>query len=256
MTLTRKLLPPLALVGALALIPVTTSSLAAADVANYQELETFMSVYERVKANYVDPVDDHTLIKGAIDGMLAALDPHSSYAEASDFQTLKTTTDGNYGGLGLTVSTEDGAVKVITPTEDTPAWRAGIKAGDYITHINGELLYGVSLDEAVDKMRGTPGTPIKLTIVRPGRDKQFDVALIRERIELRPVKWEIRDGVGYININTFAANTGDAQKGSTRIPGDSAGIRATPSSEPPFPSGSATLAVSRSIEWARLQGFF
>ncbi|WP_309661957.1 S41 family peptidase [Sphingomonas sp.] len=212
MTLTRKLLPPLALVGALALIPVTTSSLAAADVANYRELETFMSVYERVKANYVDPVDDHTLIKGAIDGMLAALDPHSSYAEASDFLTLKTTTDGNYGGLGLTVSTEDGAVKVITPTEDTPAWRAGIKAGDYITHINGELLYGLSLDEAVDKMRGAPGTAIKLTIVRPGRDKQFDVSMVRERIELRPVKWEIKDGVGYININTFAANTGDATK--------------------------------------------
>jgi carboxyl-terminal processing protease len=212
MTLTRKLLPPLALVGALALIPVTTSAFAAADTANYQELETFMSVYERVKANYVDPVDDHTLIKGAIDGMLAALDPHSSYAEASDFQALKTTTDGNYGGLGLTVSTEDGAVKVITPTEDTPAWRAGIKAGDYITHINGELLYGLSLDEAVDKMRGAPGTAIKLTIVRPGRDKQFDVALVRERIELRPVKWEIKDGVGYVNINTFAANTGDATK--------------------------------------------
>jgi carboxyl-terminal processing protease len=212
MTLTRKLLPPLALVGALALIPVTTSAFAAADTANYRELETFMSVYERVKANYVDPVDDHTLIKGAIDGMLAALDPHSSYAEASDFQTLKTTTDGNYGGLGITVSTEDGAIKVITPTEDTPAWRAGIKSGDYITHINGELLYGLTLDEAVDKMRGAPGTAIKLTIVRPGRDKQFDVALVRERIELRPVKWEIKDGVGYININTFAANTGDATK--------------------------------------------
>ena len=212
MTLIRKLLPPLALVGALALIPVTTSTLAAADVANYRELETFMSVYERVKANYVDPVDDHTLIKGAIDGMLAALDPHSSYAEASEFQTLKTTTDGNYGGLGLTVSTEDGAVKVVTPTEDTPAWRAGIKSGDYITHINGELLYGLTLDEAVDKMRGAPGTAIRLTIVRPGRDKQFDVSMVRERIELRPVKWEIKDGVGYININTFAANTGDATK--------------------------------------------
>ena len=212
MTMTRKLLPPLALVGALALVPVATSSLAAADVANYEELETFMSVYERVKANYVDPVDDHTLIKGAIDGMLAALDPHSSYVEASDFQTLRTTTDGNYGGLGLTVSTEDGAVKVISPTEDTPAWRAGIKAGDYITHINSELLYGLTLDEAVDKMRGAPGTGIKLTIVRPGRDKPFDVALIRERIELRPVKWEIKDGIGIININTFAANTGDATK--------------------------------------------
>src|SRR5215213_11952010 len=156
MTLIHKLLPPLALVGALALVPVTTSSLAAADVANYEELETFMSVYERVKANYVEPVDDHTLIKGAIDGMLAALDPHSSYAEATDFDQLKTTTEGNYGGLGLTVSTEDGAVKVIAPTEDTPAWRAGIKAGDYITHIDGTLVYGLSLDEAVEKMRGAP----------------------------------------------------------------------------------------------------
>ena len=212
MTMTRKLLPPLALVGALALVPVATSSLAASDVANYEELETFMSVYERVKANYVEPVDDHTLIKGAIDGMLAALDPHSSYVEASDFQTLRSTTDGNYGGLGLTVSTEDGAVKVISPTEDTPAWRAGIKAGDFITHINSELLYGLTLDEAVDKLRGAPGTPIKVTIVRPGRDKPFDVTMVRERIVLRPVKWEIKDRIGVININTFAANTGDATK--------------------------------------------
>ena len=184
MTMTRKLLPPLALVGAIALIPVTASSLAAADVANYQELETFMSVYERVKANYVEPVDDHTLIKGAIDGMLAALDPHSSYVEASDFQTLRNTTDGNYGGLGITVS-----------TEDTPAWRAGVKAGDYITHINGEFLNGLTLDEAVDKMRGAPGTAIKLTIVRVGRDKPFDVSMVRERIQLRPVKWEVKEGV-------------------------------------------------------------
>ena len=212
MTMRRKLLPPLALVGALALVPVTASSLAAADVANYEELEKFMSVYERVKANYVEPVDDKTLIKGAIDGMLAALDPHSSYVEESDFQTLRSTTDGNYGGLGLSVSTEDGAVKVISPTEDTPAWRAGIKAGDYITHINGELLYGHTLDEAVEKMRGAPGTGVKLTIVRPGRDKPLDVALVRERIELRPVKWEIKDGIGIVNINSFAGNAGDATK--------------------------------------------
>jgi len=208
----RALLPPLALVGALALVPVATSSLAAADVANYEELETFMSVYERVKATYVDQVDDHTLIKGAIDGMLAALDPHSSYVEASDFDTLRTTTDGNYGGLGITVTIEDGAVKVISPTEDTPAWRAGIKAGDYITHIDGALLYGASLDEAVDKMRGAPGSKIKVTIVRPGRDKPFDVAMTRERIELRPVKWEVKDGIGIININSFAGNTGEATK--------------------------------------------
>jgi carboxyl-terminal processing protease len=212
MKLTSKLLPPLALVGALALVPVTTSALAAADTTNYQELETFMSVFERVKAQYVDKVDDHTLIKGAIDGMLAALDPHSSYVEATDFDVLKATTDGNYGGLGITVSVEDGAVKVVSPMEDTPAWRAGLKSGDYITHINGELLYGLSLDEAVEKMKGQPGSSVKLTIVRPGRDKPFDVGLVRERIELRPVKWEIKDGIGYININSFAGNTGDATK--------------------------------------------
>jgi carboxyl-terminal processing protease len=212
MKFTAKFLPPLALVGALALVPVTASSFAAADTTNYQELEKFMSVYERVKANYVDPVDDHTLIKGAIDGMLAALDPHSSYAEGADFDQLKTTTDGNYGGLGLTVSLEDGVVKVIAPTEDTPAWKAGIKPGDYITHINGEFLNGITLDQAVEKMKGEPGTPVKLTIVRPGRDKPFDVTIVRQRIELRPVKWEIKDGIGYININTFTGNVADATK--------------------------------------------
>ena len=203
-----KLLPPLALVSALAMVPIATTALAAADNDTQKELETFFSVFERVRSNYVDKVDDHTLIKGAIDGMLAALDPHSSYAEASDFTQLKTTTDGNYGGLGLTVSTEDGAVKVIAPTEDTPADRAGIKAGDYITHIDGEFLYGFSLDEAVEKMRGAPGTKIKLTIVRPGRDKPFDVAITRERIELKPVKWQVKDNIGVININGFSAQTG------------------------------------------------
>jgi len=203
-----KLLPPLALVGALAMVPVATTAFAAAETDTQKELETFFSVFERVRANYVDKVDDHTLIKGAIDGMLSALDPHSSYAEASDFTQLRTTTEGNYGGLGLTVSTEDGAVKVIAPTEDTPADRAGIKAGDYITHIDGEFLYGFTLDEAVDKMRGKPGTTVKLTVVRPGRDKPFDVNVTRERIELRPVKWEVKDNVGIININGFSANTG------------------------------------------------
>ncbi len=209
MKLIHKALPPLALVGALALVPITTSSLAAADVANYKELEKFMSVYERVKGAYVDQVDDQTLINGAIDGMLASLDPHSSYLEESDFDTLRTTTDGNYGGLGITVSIEDGAVKVIAPTEDTPAWKAGVKAGDYITHINSELVYGVSLDEAVEKMRGEPGTGIKLTIVRPGRDKPFDLSMVRERIQLRPVKWEVKDGIAIIDINTFSGNAAE-----------------------------------------------
>src|SRR5215204_6778839 len=144
MTTLSKLLPPLALVGALAMVPIATTAMAAAESDTQKELETFFSVFERVRTNYVDKVDDHTLIKGAIDGMLSALDPHSSYVEASDFNQLRTTTEGNYGGLGLTVSTEDGAVKVIAPTEDTPADRAGIKAGDYITHIDGKLVYGLS----------------------------------------------------------------------------------------------------------------
>ena len=206
----RKLLPPIALVSALALVPVTASSFAAADTTNYQELEKFMSVYQQVKQHYVVPVDDHTLIKGAIDGMLAALDPHSSYAEGADYDALKTLIDGSYGGLGLSVGLEDGTVKVIAPTEDTPAWRAGIKAGDYITHINNELMYGYTLDEAVEKMRGKPGSAIKLTIVRKGRDKPFDVTLVREEIQLRPVKWEIKEGVGILNINQFANGTGAA----------------------------------------------
>jgi carboxyl-terminal processing protease len=205
-----RLLPPLAVVGALTLIPVTTSSLAAADADTMKELDTFMDVFNQVRATYVDPVDDHTLIKGAIDGMLAALDPHSAYMEGSDYAQLRTTTDGNYGGLGLSVTMEDGAVKVITPTEDTPAERAGMKAGDYITHIDGELLYGLTLDQAVDKMRGQPGTGINLTVVRPGRDKPFDLKITRARIELRPVKWEVKDGIGIVNINTFAGNTGAA----------------------------------------------
>jgi carboxyl-terminal processing protease len=197
-------------VGALTLVPVTTSSLAAADADTMKELDTFMDVFNQVRATYVDPVDDHTLIKGAIDGMLAALDPHSSYMEGSDYTQLRTTTEGNYGGLGLSVTMEDGAVKVITPTEDTPAERAGMKAGDYITHIDGELLYGLNLDEAVEKMRGNPGTSTTLTVVRPGRDKPFDLKITRARIELRPVKWEVKDGIGIVNINTFAGNTGAA----------------------------------------------
>ena len=205
-----KYLQPLAVVGALTMIPLTTSTLAAEDANTMKELDTFMDVFNQVRANYVDKVDDHVLIKGAIDGMLAALDPHSSYMEGSDYTSLKTTTDGNYGGLGLSVTMEDGAVKVITPTEDTPADMAGIKAGDYITHIDGHLLYGLELDEAVDKMRGAPGTKITLTIVRRGRDKPFDVTITRAKIELRVVKWEIKDNVGIININSFAGNTGQA----------------------------------------------
>jgi carboxyl-terminal processing protease len=195
-------------VSAIALIPATTAGIAAVDVNTYKELDAFMSVFERVRADYVEKVDDKKLIKGAIDGMLASLDPHSSYLDARDFQQMRTQTDGNYGGLGLTVTMEDGAVKVVTPTEDTPAFRAGIKSGDFITHLDGQLIFGGTLDEAVDQMRGKPGTAIRLTVVRAGRDKPFDVTLTREIIEIKPVKWEVKGQVGYININGFSKNTG------------------------------------------------
>ncbi|WP_374294738.1 S41 family peptidase [Sphingomonas sp.] len=204
----RPLLTATAIVGSLAMVPLATAAMAAVDNGTYREFDQFLEVYNRVKADYVDKVDDKTLIKGAIQGMLAALDPHSSYVDALDFDNLKIQTEGNYGGLGLTVSMEDGAVKVIAPQEDTPAGRAGIKSGDYITHIDGKLIYGQSLDEAIGVMRGKPGTKISLTLVRPGRDKPLDVTLVREVIVQRPVKWEVRGDVGYININTFSENTG------------------------------------------------
>lgn len=195
-------------VSALALIPATTATFAAVDNATYRELDAFMAVFERVRTDYVEKTDDKKLIKGAIDGMLASLDPHSGYLDSRDFAQMRTQTDGNYGGLGLTVTIEDGAVKVVTPTEDTPAFRAGIKAGDFITHLNGNLIFGGTLDEAVEQMRGKPGTQIKVTVVRSGRDKPFDVTLTREIIELKPVKWEVKGQVGYININGFSKNTG------------------------------------------------
>ena len=204
----RSLLQATAIVGALALVPVATSAMAEVDTESYRELDRFMDVFNRVKANYVDKVTDEQLIKGAIDGMLAALDPHSSYEDELDFENLRIQTEGNYGGLGLTVTEEDGAVKVIAPQEDTPADRAGIKAGDYITHIDGKLIYGLPLDTAIEQMRGKPGTKISLTLVRPGRDKPIEVTLARAVIVQKPVKWEVRGDVGIININTFSETTG------------------------------------------------
>lgn len=197
-----------AALGALALIPATTAALADAESSSYRALDEFMDVFQKVRTDYVEKVDDAKLIKGAIDGMLASLDPHSGFLDASGFANLKTQTEGSYGGLGLSVTQEDGAVKVIAPTEDTPAFRAGIKAGDYITHLDGQLIYGGTLDEAVEKMRGQPGTAIKLTIVRPGRDKPIELNITREIIELKPVKWEVKNNIGIINIVSFSANTG------------------------------------------------
>ena len=128
--------------GAIALVPATTSAVTAIESETYKQLDLFMDVFQRVTPSYVEKVDDDKLIKGAIDGMLASLDPHSAYLDARDFQNLRTKTDGNYGGLGLSVTMDDGAVKVISPTDDSPPRKAGIKAGDYITHLDGKLIYG------------------------------------------------------------------------------------------------------------------
>ena len=209
MTMNWKIVIP---VAALAMAPAAVAVRAAAQSDTYKQLDTLMDVFERVRVDYVDKVDDKTLIEGAINGMLASLDPHSSYLDARDFQNMRQTTDGEYGGLGLTVTTEDGAVKVISPTDDTPAARVGMKAGDYITHLDGELIYGASLQDAVDKMRGKPGTEVKLTVVREGATKPIDFVMKREIIQIKPVKFETRGNVGIIRISTFNKSTGDATR--------------------------------------------
>ncbi|BEU99589.1 S41 family peptidase [Novosphingobium olei] len=197
-----------ALVSAVALLPAATAGLAAVDAKSGPQFGKLLAVYERIKANYVEPVDDDKLIKGAIDGMLATLDPHSSYLDARDFENLRTQTDGSYGGLGLSVTMDDGAVKVIAPTKGSPADKAGVKAGDYITHLDGKLIYGGTLDEAVDQMRGPPNTSIKLTIFRPGRDEPFDVTVTRQIIDLKPVDWKVDGNIGVISVSQFSANVG------------------------------------------------
>ncbi len=187
-------------------MPLATAGLAAIDARSGPEFGKLMAVYERVKQDYVDPVDDDKLIKGAINGMLASLDPHSSYLDARDFTNLRTQTEGSYGGLGLSVSLDDGAVKVIAPTKGSPADKAGVKAGDFITHLDGKLIYGGSLDDAVDQMRGPAGTSIRLTLFRPGRDDPIEVSITRQVIVLQPVDGKVVNGVGVISVSSFSAN--------------------------------------------------
>ncbi|WP_299308874.1 S41 family peptidase [uncultured Croceicoccus sp.] len=197
-----------ALVAGLALLPVATAGLAAVDGRSAPQFGELMAVYQRIQSTYVDEVDSETLIRGAIDGMLASLDPHSTYLDATDFENLRTQTEGSYGGLGLSVTMEDGVVKIIAPTRGSPADEAGLKAGDYITHLDGKLVYGGTLDEAVEQMRGLPGTGIELTVFRPGRDEPFEVEITRDIIELRPVEHAVEGKIGIITVSTFSANVG------------------------------------------------
>ncbi|UIP07358.1 S41 family peptidase [Erythrobacter sp. SDW2] len=203
------LLRSAALVTAVALIPATTATFAQVDGRVGPEFARLFEVYQRIQASYVEPVDKDKLVRGAIDGMLASLDPHSAYLDGGDLQRLETMIDGKYSGLGLSVIQEDGAVKVISPFRGSPADQMGIKAGDFITHLDGELIVGGSLDEAVQRMRGVAGTSIKLTIFRPGRDEPFDVTVTRGVIELEPVTYELKDGnIGFIAVNEFSKDVG------------------------------------------------
>jgi len=199
----------LALVSALAMVPIATAGMAQVDSRVAPEFAKLFAVYQRIKAGYVDPVDDDKLIRGAIDGMLASLDPHSAYLDGADLQRLDTLIDGNYSGLGLSVVMEEGAVKVVSPFRGSPAEKAGIKAGDFITHLDGKLIYGGDLDEAVSQMRGPAGTSINLTIFRPGSDEPIETTVTRGVIELEPVTHSVADGgIGIITVNEFSRDVG------------------------------------------------
>ncbi|WP_040260149.1 S41 family peptidase [Pseudomonas massiliensis] len=173
------------------------------------ELRTFAEVMDRIKAAYVEPVDDKTLLENAIKGMLSNLDPHSAYLGPEDFAELQESTSGEFGGLGIEVGVEDNFIKVVSPIDDTPASRAGIEAGDLIVKINGQPTRGQSMNEAVDRMRGKVGEKITLTLVRDGGNP-FDVTLARAIIQVKSVKAQLlEDGYGYIRITQFQVKTGE-----------------------------------------------
>ena len=177
-------------------------------IDTYRQLDLLMEVFEKIRAEYVEPVDDQKVLEAAINGMLSSLDPHSSYLGPDSFRDMQVQTRGEYGGLGLEVVMENGVIKIVSPIDDTPASRAGLKSGDYITHIDGEPVMGQTVDEAVEKMRGPVGAPITITVVRPATEDRpeevFDVDLVREKITLAAVSHRIeRDAIGYVRVRTF-----------------------------------------------------
>ena len=173
----------------------------------YRQLKLFGDVFERVRADYVEDVTDEQLIESAIRGMLAALDPHSSYLDEKSFGDMQVQTRGEFGGLGIEVTLDDnGLVKVVSPIDDTPAFNAGIQAGDFISHLDGEAVLGLTLPEAVEKMRGPVNTDITLTIRREGREP-FDVVITRDVIRIQSVRGRVEDDIGYIRVTAFNEQT-------------------------------------------------
>jgi len=173
----------------------------------YEQLDLFGDIFERIRAQYVEEVDEADLIEAAINGMLSSLDPHSSYLPPKDFEDMQVQTRGEFGGLGIEVTQEEGFVKVVSPIDGTPADEAGIEAGDFITHVDGESVLGLTLDKAVDLMRGPVGSEIVITVVREGVDEPFDVTIVRDIIKLTAVRSRIEGNTIVLRVTTFNDQT-------------------------------------------------
>ena len=175
--------------------------------STYENLDLFGDIFERIRSSYVEEIDEEKLIESAISGMLTSLDPHSSYMAPEDFSTMQVQTRGEFGGLGIEVTQENGFIKVVSPIDDTPADKAGIEAGDFITKVDGESTLGKTLDEAVDKMRGPVGSEIIITVVREGVDEPFDVSIIRDTIEIKAVKARSEGKTVVLRVSSFTSKT-------------------------------------------------
>ena len=175
--------------------------------STYENLDLFGDIFERIRSSYVEEIDEEKLIESAISGMLTSLDPHSSYMAPEDFSTMQVQTRGEFGGLGIEVTQENGFIKVVSPIDDTPADNAGIEAGDFITKVDGESTLGKTLDEAVDKMRGPVGSEIIITVVREGVDEPFDVSIIRDTIEIKAVKARSEGKTIVLRVSSFTSKT-------------------------------------------------
>ena len=191
------------------------SSARAAAADTYRQLNLFGDIFERVRTHYVEKPDESKLVESAINGMLNGLDPHSSYMDSKSFRDMQVQTRGEFGGLGIEVTMEDGLVKVVAPIDDTPAAKAGVRAGDIITYLDDEAVQGLTLNQAVEKMRGPVNSKIKLKIMRKGSDVPIDIAIMRDTIRVRSVRSQVEgDDVGYVRITQFNEQTTDGLKKS------------------------------------------
>ncbi|MEM7567324.1 MAG: S41 family peptidase [Pseudomonadota bacterium] len=187
-------------------VPIGSAALAAG-ADTYRQLNLFGDVFERIRADYVEEPADESLIENAINGMLASLDPHSSYLNPKNFRDMQVQTRGEFGGLGIEVTMEEGLVKVVTPIDGTPAQAAGVLPGDLIVELDGEQVQGLTLNEAVERMRGAVKEPITITVLREGADEPFDIEIVRDIITIQAVRSRVEDEVGYLRVTSFSERT-------------------------------------------------